>query len=167
MSNDDLTVFAQLGLLSAEEAAEWSAETAAALAFAMPAVRPRPEVRQRLLSRIAKQPEPGLGAVLSTEGRWRKAQFPGITFKPLYFDKPSGLLTMLVRMEPGARHPAHVHSRTEQCLVLEGDLRHGDHVYTSGDFTWAEAGSLDPELHTEGGNLLLIVAAPENEIVHA
>ena len=97
------------------------------------------------------------------EGKWRQGDGPGITYKKLHFDNASGLLTMLVRMEPGAHYPAHRHSLLEQCLVLEGDLIHDGHVYGPGDFTWAEAGSIDPGLHTERGTLLLIIGAPGTE----
>jgi anti-sigma factor ChrR (cupin superfamily) len=90
---------------------------------------------------------------------------PGVTYKVLFVDKAAGLVTTLVRMEPGASIPAHRHSRAEQCLVLEGDLIHDDHVYGPGDFTWAEAGSIDPALQTKRGNLLLIIGPPETEKV--
>jgi len=66
-------------------------------------------------------------------------------------------------MEPGAVYPAHRHSRTEQCLILEGDLIHDDHVYHPGDFTWALAGTIDPSLQTETGALLLIISGMEKE----
>jgi anti-sigma factor ChrR (cupin superfamily) len=136
-------------------------DASAALAVTLEPVRPPSELRRRLMQRVAEHTEPRLGAVLSTEGKWRDAKSPGVHYKVLYFDKAAGLVTTLVRLDPGARFPAHTHARTEQCMVLEGDLRHGDHVYGRGDFTWAEAGSVDPELHTEGGALLLIIGAPE------
>jgi hypothetical protein len=37
--------------------------------------------------------------------------------------------------------------------------------YSPGDFTWAEAGTIDPALHTRTGNLLLIIGAPGTEKV--
>jgi anti-sigma factor ChrR (cupin superfamily) len=142
-------------------------DAAAAFALALDPARPRPELRERLMRRVSAAKHGSLGAILANEGKWRNAEFPGVTYKVLYFDKPAGLVTSLVRLQPGARYPAHVHKRTEQCLVLEGDLRHGHHVYGPGDFTWAEAGSLDPELHTEGGLLMLIIGAPETEFLSA
>jgi quercetin dioxygenase-like cupin family protein len=139
-------------------------ELSVALAMGAPGGGPRPELRAKLMERIRRERGAGLGAVLSTEGAWRETGIAGVSLKPLYLDQASGLMTMLVRMQPGAIYPAHTHSRTEQCLVLEGDLRHGDHVYGPGDFTWAEAGSVDPALHTVQGNLLLIIAAAENRV---
>jgi len=92
------------------------------------------------------------------QGPWQPTGSAGVAYKTLYLDQSTGLVTRLVRMEPGARNPSHTHGHTEQCLILEGDLRHGeDNVYRAGDFTWGEAGSVDPELYTLEGNLLLIV----------
>jgi hypothetical protein len=170
-----------LGLLTPDEALEFDAAVAgdpsrlealhganglcAELASSIEPVQPPAGLRERLMQRIARPPRPPLGAIRSTEGKWKKTEFPGITYKALYFDKVSGLLTTLVRMEPGSNYPAHKHGRTEQCLVIEGDLRHHGHVYGPGDFTYAEAGTLDPALETEGGNLLLIIGAPDTEFV--
>jgi anti-sigma factor ChrR (cupin superfamily) len=69
----------------------------------------------------------------------------------------------MVRMEPGAVYPAHRHTRTEQCLILEGDVTHRGHTYHPGDFTWAEAGTIDPSLETVNGNLLLIITGIDKE----
>jgi len=138
---------------------------AALVAESLDPVTPPPQIKQRLFERIASAAahQPGLGSVRSDEGKWKQAGVPGVTYKKLYFDQPSGLVTRLVRMEPGTVYPAHRHSRTEQCLVLEGDLIHDDHVYHPGDFTWAQAGSIDPSLRTEKGNLLLIISGVEKE----
>jgi anti-sigma factor ChrR (cupin superfamily) len=133
-------------------------EDIVALAVGIGPVAPPPHLKARVLQSIgACNHEAGLGAIRAGEGRWRPSGVPGISFKKLYSDKASGLVTTLVRMEAGAVLPAHRHSLTEQCLILEGDLIHNDVVYGPGDFTWAEAGSLDPELRTGTGALLLIV----------
>ncbi len=167
--NDGLDLFLHgLGLAEPPETAVPDAdhqlflagEAAVALAATLPEARPSSGLRARILQSVAK-PNPGLGTVRASEGKWKPTAEPGITFKKLYFDRDAGLVTMLVRLEPGAVYPAHTHSRTEQCLVLEGDLIHQDRVYGPGDFTWAEAGSADPALTTRNGTLLLIIAAPE------
>jgi hypothetical protein len=182
MSADDIGVRATeylLGLLEGEEAEAFrqllgrdhaaqaalvSAEIAVSAAF--PPVAAPAALKGRVLAAIAPEPRaavpgPSLGAIRAGEGKWKPSGVPGITYKRLYSDKTSGLVTVLVRMEPGSVYPAHRHTGVEQCLVLEGDLIHDDHVYGPGDFTWAEAGSLDPELHTKTGNLLLIVGPRE------
>jgi ChrR Cupin-like domain len=123
---------------------------------------PPPALKGKLFERIEKNPYPGLFSKRAHEqGPWRPTKNPGVSFKKLYFDKASGLITMLVKMEPGARLGDHSHRLTEQCLILEGDLRYSEEkIYRAGDFTWAEAGSLDPALYTVDGNLLLIISEP-------
>lgn len=137
-------------------------EVAASVALAAPPVAPPPEIKLRVLKRIESNPHPGLFSKRAQEqGPWKPSGTPGISYKKLYFDKDSGLVTMLVKMEPGARLATHSHGRTEQCLILEGELRYSDEkIYRAGDFTWAEAGSVDPALYTVEGNVLLIVSEP-------
>ena len=53
---------------------------------------------------------------------WEKTAYPGVEQKTLLVDKPSGLVTALMRMAPGARLPDHQHVRIEQTFVLEGEL---------------------------------------------
>jgi anti-sigma factor ChrR (cupin superfamily) len=145
-------------------------ETLSILAESLPPAVPSPRVKARFLETInsgsrSRLPRPPHGAVRAHEGKWRATEFPGITYKVLYIDKAAGLVTTMVRMEPGASFPAHRHSRPEQCVVIEGDLIHDGHIYGPGDFTWADAGSIDPALETKSGNLLLIIGAPETEKV--
>ncbi len=45
---------------------------------------------------------------------WEKAEFPGVEYKTLLVDKAQGLLTVLLRMAPGAVLPDHEHVRIEQ-----------------------------------------------------
>ena len=144
---------------------------AALVAESLNPVVPPARVKQRLFETIgtasagnANEPhEDGLGSVRSHEGNWKPTGIPGITSKKLYFDRASGLLTTLVRMEPGAVYPAHRHTRTEQCLILEGDVTHHGQTYHPGDFTWAEAGTIDPSLETVNGNVLLIITGIDKE----
>lgn len=135
------------------------------LAFALPVASPRPELKQRLLDRVCALPPLGMGCLRKDEGRWLPTGSPGVEYRKLYLDAATGLITMLVRMAPGATYPGHLHTRTEQCLVLEGDLRHRNEVYEAGDFTWAESGTSDSPSSSMFGNLLLIMADPANEIL--
>lgn len=48
---------------------------------------------------------------------WEPMRFPGVPIRRLYED-PSGRLTMLTRMEKGARLPSHRHVGIEQSYVL-------------------------------------------------
>jgi anti-sigma factor ChrR (cupin superfamily) len=168
----------------AAEAAEFAAAVEA-LAYAAPPAEPPPSVRERLLARVAgvEQVEeetrgassapasggevkdsagatPGAGFFIlrAAEGEWRPTDDAGVSFKLLYADRERGTLTTLVRMEPGARIPAHRHLGVEQCLVLEGDVRSGPHRMGAGDFNCSLPDSVHQELTSDGGALLLFVA---------
>ena len=129
-------------------------------------------LKSKLMQRIQKtgqegksKPRPRLGAIRSHEGVWRESGFKGVSYKVLFYDRAAGLVSTLVKMEPGASYPAHRHNKPEQCLVIEGDLWHDDHEYGPGDFTWAEADSIDPQISSKNGNVLLIIGSRETEFV--
>jgi anti-sigma factor ChrR (cupin superfamily) len=111
------------------------------------------------------QPTVGAGflVVRAGEGEWRETRDPGVTFKLLFVDRERSTVTTLVRMEPGARIPAHRHLGVEQCLVLEGDLRAGGVEMAAGDFNCSLPGSVHEDLTTDGGALFLIVAPERYE----
>lgn len=67
--------------------------------------------------------------------------YPGIETKTLLMDPASGLLTMLMRLVPGARIPDHEHVLIEQTYVLAGSLECGEGVCKAGEFVWRPAGS--------------------------
>jgi anti-sigma-K factor RskA len=91
--------------------------------------RPPVALKSRLMERIRQtgqegnqQARPKLGAIRAGEGVWRDSGFRGVSYKVLFYDRAAGLVTTLVKMEPGASYPAHRHNKPEQCLVVEGDL---------------------------------------------
>jgi quercetin dioxygenase-like cupin family protein len=130
-------------------------ETVEALPLAAPDVEPSPEVRMRLMDRIAgaapAKPKATMGTLVKpTDTEWSKAA-PGVEIRPLL-----GRKTMLVRMSPGTYLPEHEHKYGEQCLVLEGSIRSDDMEAHAGDFTFMPAGSTHSQLFSETGCLLLI-----------
>lgn len=162
----DASALAALGFLPPHEAialprgaiAEME-EAATCLAEAVTPEAPASELRQRLLKRVAAFE--GLRPVADVrrdENTWSRLGIPGVAVKTLFQEPHLRRSTYLVRMEPGARLPAHVHGDTEQCLVLEGDIRWGDLAYEKGDFVAMGKGTEHPELHTVNGNLLLLIA---------
>src|SRR5258707_13305178 len=79
---------------------------------------------------------------------WQKTRFPGCEVKTLLFDAHSGLVTALMRFEPGAVLPDHEHVKIEQTYVLEGKLvdKEGPAAGLEGkpgEFVWREARSPD------------------------
>lgn len=85
----------------------------------------------------------------------RSERHPGIESKTLLVDPGSGLLTMLIRMAPGAKLPDHEHVRIEQTYVLEGSLVCGEGACSTGDFVWRPAGSRHEAWGGPDGVLLL------------
>lgn len=61
-------------------------------------------------------------------------------------------------MEPGSRVPVHSHTQEEHCLVLEGEVRIGEHIMRSGDFHVALPGTAHEDFRTTTGCLLFIRA---------
>lgn len=96
---------------------------------------------------------------------WEKTKFAGVETKTLVIDKPSGLLTVLMRMAPGAILPDHQHALIEQTYVLEGrlvDLEGPDAGLSvgPGDFVWRPAGSRHSAWAPDGGLMLAIFQVP-------
>ena len=182
MENDqtrfqDLAAMDALGLLDENEARELAAffadagaspfeaeltayrETAASMACELAPVTPKNDLFDRIVKRIEREDavRPAV-EILAGQGEWKSMGFPGVSVKALYRDPEAKTKTMLLRMEPGAQLPAHHHHDTEQCWILEGDVRWESLVYKQGDFVVAGKGTLHPTLSSDGGALLLLVA---------
>jgi anti-sigma factor ChrR (cupin superfamily) len=92
---------------------------------------------------------------------WEKTSYPGIESKTLLVDRSTGLLTMLMKMAPGARLPDHEHVQIEQTYVLEGSLLCGEGECKKGEFVWRPAGSRhEAWAGPQGGVMLAIFQVP-------
>jgi anti-sigma factor ChrR (cupin superfamily) len=80
--------------------------------------------------------------------------------KALYQDKEKGELTCLVKLEPGAKLPMHVHPELEQAYVLEGSMYDHDGVCRAGEYVWRRAGSYHENATDEGAIVLAIYRKP-------
>jgi anti-sigma factor ChrR (cupin superfamily) len=85
---------------------------------------------------------------------WQPMRFPGVEMKVLLEDKETGLLTALVRMQPGARLPLHEHTDIEQTYVLEGSLADDEGEVHAGDYVWRPKGNRH-DAHAPNGALVL------------
>ncbi len=188
----DKALLASFGLLDSEEEKELErlakqgnpdgiAELAiyrqvlARIAQTVAIVDPPAGLKERLMSRVKASKHklmpgwqtqaPGFDYVLSGQGLWQDAPFPGVKFQMLHYDRKAGLATQMVRLEAGAKFPSHRHSAPEQCLVLEGIVSIGTLRLRPGDFNLAHPGTVHEEMTTEEGCLLLIVSNPHDEFV--
>ncbi len=107
----------------------------------------------------------GLGPLASRfvkpqEMPWEETKFPGVVVKTLMIDKAGGLLTVLLKMEPGAKLPDHEHVMIEQTYVIEGRLVDGEGICGPGEFVWRPAGSRHEAGTPEGGLMIAIFQVP-------
>lgn len=84
---------------------------------------------------------------------WEKTSFPGVEAKTLLLDKASGLLTVLLKMAPGAKLPDHEHVLIEQTFLLQGTLVCGEGTVAPGNYVWRPAGSRHEAWAGPEGNL--------------
>lgn len=115
-------------------------------------------MRSRILNRIGAEPVPapaGTITVRAGEKDW-VALTPLIEVQVLYRDVKENVQTALWRVQPGASVPPHYHNLTEECLVLEGELKVGDHIVRQGDMHIALAGHSHPTLESPTGALLFL-----------
>lgn len=116
-------------------------------------------LRNRILDKIresAPAPE-GTLTIRASEGKWH-AVTPLIEIKVLYRDVAQNVQTMLWRVKPGAKVPAHKHTIVEECLVLEGEIKVGDHYVRKGDMHIALPGHWHPMLESPNGAVFLLRA---------
>jgi len=94
----------------------------------------------------------GFETLLAHEGEWIEAM-PGAQFKILHDDGNGldGLLSYLIKLEPGFTMEGHNHPFDEECLMLEGDLTLGEHTLNKGDFHFANEGVHHGNLSTING----------------
>lgn len=104
--------------------------------------------------------ETGFSTLRGNAGEWTEAM-PGAYFKVLHDDGNGldGLLSYLIRLEPGVEMEGHAHPFDEECLMLEGDLTLGDITLNKGDFHYAAAGMMHGHLSTNKGCMAFIRGA--------
>jgi anti-sigma factor ChrR (cupin superfamily) len=96
---------------------------------------------------------------------WEEIRYPGCKVKTLLVDPDTGLLTVLLKMEPGAELPDHEHVLIEQTYVLEGKLVDKDGPDKGlevgpGEFVWRPAGSRHSAWTPEGALMIAVFQVP-------
>jgi len=75
-----------------------------------------------------------------------------------------GERTLLLRMDPGARFPRHLHPGGEQVLVVSGDVQLGEHDLSAGDYLYTARGEIHA-VASRGGCVLFITVAKPIELL--
>ena len=116
-------------------------------------LRPAPSLQARLALRIAA----GTGTAPLLPSRrqasrppWESVA-PGITVKLLGTDEEKHMVSMLVRLSPGADYPPHTHAGVEELHLLSGELWIDDRKLFPGDYNRAEPGTGDKRVWSETG----------------
>lgn len=126
---------------------------------------PRPEVKQRLMARVAASPDPdGFAIHLASDDRWLPYPVPGIRMKVLALNKRRGYATLLLDVAPGTRFPSHHHGGAEECYVVAGSIVTCGRRLGPGDFIHADEDTDHGELWTEEGAQVILVVPPEEHL---
>jgi anti-sigma factor ChrR (cupin superfamily) len=120
-------------------------------------LRPTTSLRARLARRIAeatgKQPVPP--PELAAGRQWSEPDWdevaPGIECKLLATDTGRHRVSMLVRLAPGARYPAHTHAGVEELHLLDGELWIDERKLSPGDYNYGAPGAGDQRVWSETG----------------
>jgi len=95
---------------------------------------------------------------MASDAVWKETGIPGLTRRMLFADRVNNRLTLVLRMMPGGRYPAHHHTGIEEVFILEGDLHaEGGSVLRAGDYQRNEAGSKHVEQWTVAGCTALLI----------
>lgn len=127
-----------------------------ALGRAAPDTAPPVDLFNRIEAEINEPDVPGIETVPASAGDWLD-RGNGIWLK-LMASSPEGKRIYLLRCMPGGIIPAHTHRGWEYALVLEGRFQIAGRMINAGDAQYSAANSHHPEITTDTGCLLLVVA---------
>ena len=130
-------------------------------------LRPPTSLQDRLALRIAedasKQPVPPPARQWS-EPDWEQVA-PGIQCKLLASDTERHRVSMLVRLAPGARYPAHTHAGVEELHLLEGELWIDERKLLPGDYNYGAPGAGDERVWSETGCTCVLVTSTNDVLI--
>ena len=121
-------------------------------------------LQERLARRIAEetggklQPPP---APQWSEPEWTQVA-PGIACKLLCADTEKHVISMLVRLAPGARYPSHTHAGVEELHLLDGELWIEERKLFPGDYNRGEPGGHDTLVWSETGCTCVLITSTED-----
>jgi anti-sigma factor ChrR (cupin superfamily) len=127
-------------------------------------LRPPTPLWERVARRIAAEtgqepvsPAPRRPA----EVEWEEVT-PGISVKLLATDAENHRVSMLVRLAPGTDYPPHRHAGIEELHLLDGELMIDDRKLYPGDYSRAEAESVDRRVWSETGCTCVLITSPKD-----
>lgn len=118
-------------------------------------VEPSKQTFVAIEAAIAGDPPPGSITIRADDGEWEEL-FDGVFKKALLVDKDESAESYLLRIDPGAVCPAHSHTKTEECLVLEGEMIIGTARFAAGDYHAAPPKIPHLPITSETGTVLYV-----------
>lgn len=115
----------------------------------------RSAMRDRIVTRIASTQPANTETVRAEAVEWMSV-WPNVWVKLLRLDAHSNSQMLLLRIKPGGVVPAHVHTKEEECLVLEGEIHIGSHPLGTGDLHIARPGAEHADITTRSGATVLV-----------
>jgi hypothetical protein len=129
-------------------------------------LRPTKSLQARLAQRIA--PEIGRQPVLPRARRWSEPEWeqvaPGIECKRLATDTERQRVSMLVRLAPGARYPAHTHGEVEELHLLDGELWIDERKLVPGDYSHRTPGTGDGRVWSKTGCTCVLITSTRDTL---
>ena len=130
-------------------------------------LRPSTSLQTRLALRIAA--EIGEQPVLPPARQWSEPDWeqvaPGIECKLLATDTARHLVSMLVRLAPGASYPPHTHADVEELHLLDGELWIDERKLFPGDYNYGAPGADDERVWSETGCTCLLVTSTKDVLI--
>jgi hypothetical protein len=127
-------------------------------------LRPTTSLQARLARRIAG--DAGKPLVLPPAPRWSEPEWeqvaPGIECKLLATDGARHRVSMLVRLAPGARYPAHIHAAAEELHLLDGELWIDQRKLRPGDYSYGAPGTADERVWSETGCTCVLLTSTQD-----
>lgn len=127
-------------------------------------LRPPASLQERLARRIAA--ETGAEPVPPPARQWREPEWeevaPGISVKLLANDTARHVVSMLVRLAPGASYPAHTHAGVEELHLLDGELWIDERKLFPGDYNYGKPGAGDQRVWSETGCTCVLITSTKD-----
>ena len=157
--------------LSACWQCKWEVESLRAVvdsfvAWPTDVLRPAASLQERLARSIA--PEAGSATLApamprSSGPEWEDVA-PGISCKLLATDTEKHMVSMLVRLAPGAEYPPHTHAGTEELHLLAGELWIDERKLHPGDYHRANPGTSDKHVWSETGCTCALITSAKDAL---
>jgi anti-sigma factor ChrR (cupin superfamily) len=124
-------------------------------------LRPAASLQARLAQHIAG--ETGKPPMLPATQHWSEPEWdqvaPGIECKLLATDAERHRVSMLVRLAPGARYPAHTHAGVEELHLLDGELWIDERKLLPGDYNHGAPAAGDQRVWSGTGCTCVLITS--------